>query len=72
MMAFLEVHKNGVAYWVEVNRHFTLILCSLLGLLFETEHGGSPFLRNVGELIPECAASHNSRVCAPRVCTVPE
>jgi hypothetical protein len=31
---------------------------SLLGALFDTENGGSIFLRNDGRFLPDCMASH--------------
>jgi hypothetical protein len=49
-------------------KHFTISLKQLLGLLIlfyiDIEDGGSLFLRNIDETLPDCAASHlNNHRC---------
>jgi hypothetical protein len=39
----------------------------LLGLLFDSEYGGSTFLRNVRELVPDFTASHPRRLLSPLI-----
>jgi hypothetical protein len=48
------VTVKGTVFWVETACSLPLLpyICFLSGLLFEYEHGGDPFLRNIGKLLP--------------------